>query len=101
MSMRKRFIGSTATILGSLLGTTLFVPAAAAQVTQEMLENSDSTPENWLHSLGNYSAHRYSRLSEITPENAAGLKVAFTLPVPTALLGAIVANLQNPPLVLD
>ena len=58
-----------------LLGT---ATAALAQmrtnVPYERILNSQSEPGNWLTYGGNYSAQRYSTLTEITPANVANLK---------------------------
>ena len=49
----------------------------AAQVSYDRLRQSDTEPGNWLTYSGNYSAHRYSRLDQITAgerrASAAGL----------------------------
>lgn len=92
---------AAASVAAALLAGAGAAPAWAIDVTQQQLVNSDQTPENWLHSLGNYSAQRYSRLNEINRDNVANLKAAFTIPVPTGLVGTTIANLQNPPLVID
>ncbi len=85
----------------ALLATVFAAPALAIDVTQEQLTNSDKTPQNWLLSLGNYSAHRYSRLDQINRDNVADLKAAFTISMPSALVGTTNAALENPPLVID
>jgi alcohol dehydrogenase (cytochrome c) len=43
-------------------------------VPYERILNSQSEPGNWLTYGGNYSAQRYSTLTEITPANVANLK---------------------------
>jgi alcohol dehydrogenase (cytochrome c) len=43
-------------------------------VPYERIRNSASEPGNWLTYGGNYSAHRHSLLTEITPANVANLK---------------------------
>lgn len=75
-------------------------PSGSA-VTQERLENADSEPENWLTTFQNYQAHRYSRLDQINKDNVAGLKVVFTLPFTTGLLGRSQIDVQSPPMVDD
>jgi alcohol dehydrogenase (cytochrome c) len=43
-------------------------------VPYERIRNAASEPGNWLTYGGNYSAHRHSLLTEITPANVANLK---------------------------
>jgi len=85
----------------ALLATVFAAPSNAADVTQERLVNADAEPQNWLTPLQNFSAHRYSRLNQITRDNVGDLGVAFTVPLPTAMAGAAAAGLENPPLVID
>ncbi len=75
--------------------------ASGGPVTQERLENADAEPQNWLTTFQNYQAHRYSRLDEINRDNVGGLKVAFTLPVTTGIIGRTRVDLENPPMVDD
>jgi alcohol dehydrogenase (cytochrome c) len=96
---RSRALGIT--LVGALLATAGVVPAAAFDVNQERLLNADSEPQNWLTSLGNFQAHRYSRLDQINRDNVADLGFAFSMPIPTGLQGTNVANLEGPPLVID
>ncbi|MFN7922895.1 MAG: PQQ-dependent dehydrogenase, methanol/ethanol family [Bryobacteraceae bacterium] len=49
-----------------------------AQVSFEQLRTGDLERGNWLTYSGNFAAHRYSPLREITPANAAQLKVIWT-----------------------
>src|SRR4051794_30844145 len=55
--------------------------AALAQLrtnlSYERILNSANEPGNWLTYGGNYSAQRYSLLSEITPANVANLKAVW------------------------
>jgi len=48
-----------------------------AQVPYQRLLNSDAEPQNWLMYGGNYASQRFSGLKEITPQNAANLRVAW------------------------
>jgi alcohol dehydrogenase (cytochrome c) len=77
--------------------------ASAADVTQFRLENANQEPNNWLTVFQNYSSHRYSRLTQVNRDNVADLKVAFTVPLTTALVGDTDAslNLENGALVDD
>jgi alcohol dehydrogenase (cytochrome c) len=55
-------------------------PARAAdEMTEERLLNSDKETGNWLQYHKNYSATRFSELTEINKDNVKNLKVAWTL----------------------
>ena len=86
-------------ILGGAMATAIALPSLAANVSQARLENADSEPQNWLMGFQNYSSHRYSRLNQINRDNVGGLKVAYTIPLTSALVGRTSTNLQNYPLV--
>ena len=49
----------------------------AAQVSFDRLRQSDAEPGNWLTYSGNYSAHRYSGLDQITAANVQHLRPAW------------------------
>jgi alcohol dehydrogenase (cytochrome c) len=53
------------------------VAIAAAQVPYSRLLKPESEPFNWLTYSGNYQGHRFSPLSQITPQNVARLKPAW------------------------
>ena len=53
-------------------------------VNVEHLLNAPSNPEQWLHYGGNYANHRHSPIDDITPDNAASLKVAWAFPTGTS-----------------
>ena len=58
----------------------LVIPAMlglAAQVPYERIRDVAAEPGTWLTYSGNYQAHRFSALKEITPANVAGLKVKW------------------------
>jgi alcohol dehydrogenase (cytochrome c) len=57
----------------------LFVLQSPAQVKVpfERIRDSAKEPGNWLTYGGNYSGHRYSALTQLTPNNIAGLKTAW------------------------
>jgi len=83
----------TATVIG--LASTSFAaqpaaaPAAAAPtagdpVSSERLANAGTDPKdagNWLMVNKTFDSNRYSTLNEITPDNVAGLKLAFAVPL--------------------
>ncbi|HEY4710538.1 MAG TPA: PQQ-dependent dehydrogenase, methanol/ethanol family [Candidatus Acidoferrales bacterium] len=48
-----------------------------AQVPYERLLKSDAEPQNWLMYGGNFGSQRFSGLKQITPQNAANLRVAW------------------------
>ena len=63
-----------------LLSTLLFFASSAAvfaQVPYERIVNAHKEPGNWLTYSGNYSGHRYSPLTELTPANVANLRVKW------------------------
>ncbi len=60
-------------LLSALL--TLSMVSARAQVPYERLTAADREPQHWLTYSGNYSAHRFSRLSQINRSNVSSLKV--------------------------
>ncbi len=47
---------------------------AAAQVSFDRIRKAASEPGSWLTYSGNYEAHRFSPLTQLTPSNVAGLK---------------------------
>jgi lanthanide-dependent methanol dehydrogenase len=51
--------------------------AGAANANEELIKMSQN-PKDWVMPTGNYANHRYSRLNQITSENAAKLQVAWT-----------------------
>ena len=53
------------------------VTLAQAQVPYSRLVKAASEPGSWLTYSGNYAAHRFSPLTELTPANVAGLKVRW------------------------
>ena len=67
----------------------------AAQVPYESLVDPAQTPGNWLTYSGNYAAHRFSPLSEITPANVDKLRIKWI----HQLSGA--ARFETSPIVVD
>ena len=57
-----------------LIGMALAVFIAEAQVTFERIRHAEREPGNWLTYSGNYSAHRYSALDQITSQNVKNLR---------------------------
>ena len=93
----------TTALASALFASTALVSAQAADVTQQRLENARGEPQNWLTSLGDLSAQRFSTLNQINRDNVKNMKVAFTVPLSSTLKGlpATAGPLENPPLVND
>jgi alcohol dehydrogenase (cytochrome c) len=69
--------------------------AADAQVTSDRILRAASEPQNWLTYGGTYDSQRYSRLTQITPENVGQLEQKWVLQ--DQVFGAWQSN----PLVVD
>jgi alcohol dehydrogenase (cytochrome c) len=48
-----------------------------AQVSVDRLLRSDQEPQNWYNYSGGYSSQRYSRLTQITPDNVRNLELSW------------------------
>ena len=79
----------------------------SAQVPYERIVKAETEPGNWLTYSGTYSAHRFSRLTQITSANVANLKPAWVYQVGdagTVETSPIVANgimyITEPPAVV-
>lgn len=59
----------------------LIAAAGLAQVSYDRIVKSAAEPGNWLTYSGNYSAHRFSPLSQLTPTNVAGLRPVWVYQV--------------------
>ena len=88
-------------VIASLVAACGVSAADAAEVTYQRLVNADTEPQNWILPLQNYSGQRYSRLTQINRNTVSGLKLAFAVPIPSALGDAKGPNLENQPLVDD
>ncbi len=75
MPLAKRPRRRSAMAFAALAAVWLALPAAAADVTRERLDNADAEPGNWLIVNGNYAAHRYSQLTEIDRGNVSDLRL--------------------------
>jgi alcohol dehydrogenase (cytochrome c) len=69
--------------------------ALAAQVSYDRLRHAESEPGNWLTYSGNYSAQRYSPLTQITPANVKRLRLAWVYQIKTT------ETIETSPLVVD
>jgi alcohol dehydrogenase (cytochrome c) len=78
-----------------LASTLVFVSALSAQVPYERLLKTDEHPGAWLTYSGNYSAHRFSPLAEVTPANVGNLHMKWVY----QLGGG--STFENSPVVVD
>src|SRR6185295_14849006 len=61
----------------TMAGCLLAAGIATAQVPYKRIVGASSEPASWLTYSGNYQAHRFSPLKQITPANASQLKLAW------------------------
>src|SRR4029077_5037568 len=87
--MRKLFLASMFLSLGivAILGAQRPQFAKFVPVTQEMLTNP--SPDDWLMFSRTYDAQRFSPLKQITTENVAQLRVAWSRGLPSGQLETI------------
>ena len=78
----------------ALLLVVVFASTAPAQVTHERLLEADNEPESWLTYSGNYNGWRFSRLDQITRDNAHRLRVKWVHQMRNA-------QIETTPLVVD
>jgi len=57
--------------------TAAVLSASAANANEELIKMSQN-PKEWVMPTGNYANHRYSKLNQITNQNASKLQVAWT-----------------------
>src|SRR5579862_9207319 len=69
---------------------------ANAQVPYERIVKAASEPASWLTYSGNYEAHRFSPLAQLTPANVGGLKPIWMYQVP-----GTAGRFETTPLVFD
>ena len=69
--------------------------AAAVDVTEQLIGDSDTHPGQWLTYAGNYAGHRHSPLAQITKANVGTLRLAWV-----AQLRQVDRELQASPLVV-
>src|SRR5947208_6953436 len=60
-----------------LVTVLILATAASAQVSYDRIVKAASEPASWLTYSGNYEAHRFSSLAQLTPANVSGLKPAW------------------------
>ena len=92
-------------LLGAALAASTAIAASGsalgAPVTEQRLLNAPFEPQNWLMVYGDYSNHRYSRLSQINRNNVAGMRMAFAVALGGMEKGARDPGQQSTPLVND
>jgi glucose dehydrogenase len=79
-----------------ILALAIALPGFAQEPSWQRLINSDKEPQNWLSYGGNYAAHRYSSLNQITPANVKNLAPAWMFPT-----GEVRGGLNATPIVMD
>jgi quinohemoprotein ethanol dehydrogenase len=72
------------------------IALAQTPVPYERIVKSDSEPANWLTYGGNYYDQRFSGLKQLTPQNVAGLKLAWAYQ-PSRPAG----NVETSPIIVD
>src|SRR5215475_3676780 len=55
----------------------LAIAQSSGPITFERIQNSNREPQNWLTYSGNNMGQRYSLLTQITPQNARDLEMAW------------------------
>ena len=60
------------------LATAAVITASAANANEELIKMSQN-PKEWVMPTGNYANHRYSKLHQITNQNASKLQVRSRL----------------------
>jgi alcohol dehydrogenase (cytochrome c) len=77
------------------MSATIITLPLDAQITYERLLNTAKEPHNWLTYSGNYSSHRYSLLTQITPANVKNLELKWMFQA------NVIGKWQATPLVVD
>lgn len=75
--------------------SSLLIAAAQAQVPYQRIVNAPAEPGAWLTYSGNYQAHRFSPLKEITPQNVSRLKPAWVYQIEAR------SRFETSPIVVD
>src|SRR6266568_8538046 len=88
--------------LASIAFAGVAVPASAADVTQERLQNAANEPQNWLMVHHDYDNSRHSPLKEINRDTVKDLKLKFLLSIGgTSTGGTMRGKEEGTPLVDD
>src|SRR5215212_425491 len=74
----------------------LITSTVAQEPSWQRLINSDKEPQNWLSYGGNYAAHRFSALDQVTRENVKSLAPVWMFPT-----GEVRGGLNATPIVMD
>src|SRR5438270_2282147 len=74
-------LACTALAGASILALSASQPQAQYKMTvnRERLLNAGNEPQNWLMMNGDYSSHRYSKLTQITRENVKNMRLVWAL----------------------
>jgi alcohol dehydrogenase (cytochrome c) len=88
-------LGVAVLVSAALIACGSFPEESTSDVTWERLRNTKKEPENWLTYSGDYDGQRFSRLSDITRENAASLQRKWVYPIDTS------EPIETTPLVAD
>ena len=83
------------TLLFVMIWAVVAATTAGAEVTYDRLLHAATDKGNWLTYSGTYRSWRYSPLDQITPANAALLKLQWVFQMPTTLM------VETTPLVVD
>ena len=79
----RRLLTIASAILAGVSITALTASQPQAQykmtVNKERLINAHNEPQNWLMMNGDYSSHRYSRLTQINRENVKNMRLVWAL----------------------
>src|SRR5947208_14518840 len=78
-----------------LVTVLILATAASAQVSYDRIVKAASEPASWLTYSGNYEAHRFSALTQLTPANVAGLKPLWIYQAPET------GTVETTPIVVD
>ena len=80
----------------------IVMPASAADVTQQRLQNAPTEPQNWLMVHRDYDNSRHSPLSDVNRSNIKELKLKFMVSIGgRATGGTMVGKEESTPLVDD
>jgi alcohol dehydrogenase (cytochrome c) len=97
--MSSRGLGAS---LSSIMFAAIALPAVAADVTPERLQNAANDPQNWLMVHRDYNNSRHSALSQINRDSIKDLKLKFIVSIGgTTTGGTMRGKEESTPLVDD
>ncbi|HXI29823.1 MAG TPA: PQQ-dependent dehydrogenase, methanol/ethanol family, partial [Vicinamibacterales bacterium] len=88
-------LGYLTTLRGAPPSAATARPAPAAAVTPQDIQDGLKDPSRWLTYSGDYSGHRHSPLTQLTPDNVDRLTAQWTFQTGT------VGSFQTTPIVVD